>query len=145
MKKLIALVGLIALTLSCSSESEKSTNKNKELIYGSWKLSERFDENGKSLDIDECSKKGTLIIKPTGTYDYIEFEIINGECKENGTKTTRFDLTDDRMIIYDGDYQKQAWINFPDENTFEFTEIVDEVNEVSGEFPGIKDVWKRAF
>ena len=75
MKKLIALVGLIALTLSCSSESEKSTNKNKELIYGSWKLSERFDENWKSLDIDECSKKGTLIIKPTGTYDNIKLEL----------------------------------------------------------------------
>lgn len=37
------------------------------------------------------------------------------------------------MIVYfDENFQNQAWTNFPDENTFEFTEIVDKLNKLSG-------------
>ncbi|SED12133.1 Lipocalin-like domain-containing protein [Tenacibaculum sp. MAR_2009_124] len=146
MKKLLATMIMTAFFVSCSNSDEaKETNNNNELLFGTWKMQDRFYE-GNSYNIDDCDRKSTLIIKTNGTYDTNNFRTINGECKaDGGVSNVNFEVKNGRMIIsfQDGEV-KQAWINFPNENTFEFTEVVDEKDGIAGEFEGVKDVWVRS-
>ncbi|HAO15907.1 MAG TPA: hypothetical protein DDE71_10175 [Tenacibaculum sp.] len=54
------------------------------------------------------------------------------------------ELRGDRMVMHsNGKVVKQGWVYFPNENTFELTGVIDEVNEGLLSGRGNKEIWLR--
>lgn len=144
MKKIFVTLGLLSFITSCSDDSEKVTEQNKELFFGMWRLHKVYDKNGMVLNENRYEKKKTLEVKADGIYEF-PFVIGDRGSKELNKKTpTNIELRDDRMVMHsNGKVVKYGWVHFPNENTFELTDIVDEVNEGVLSGKGNKEIWIR--
>lgn len=144
MKKIFVTLGLLIFIVSCSDDSGMVTEQNKELIFGIWRLHKVYDKNGMVLKENRCEKKKILEVKADGIYEF-PFVIEDRGAKELHKKIpANLELRGDRMVMHsNGKVVKQGWVYFPNENTFELTGVIDEVNEGLLSGRGNKEIWLR--
>ncbi|MFD2563708.1 lipocalin-like domain-containing protein [Aquimarina rubra] len=85
MKKLIFLFA-ISLSIVVSSCGDDDDGVNQDLLIGSWKLSQEF-ENGVQITSDPCDLEDVITFKADGTFEDTYFE-------DNGSGTC-VEVTDD--------------------------------------------------
>ena len=66
------------LFTSCNKDDDQSPE---ETLSGSWQLTAELD-NGEAYELDNCDKELTIVFNPDGTYDYIEYDPVEGNENE---------------------------------------------------------------
>ncbi len=76
---IIILVLLFSISFSCSSDDRDNTNTQEQNITGNWKPY-AYEYKGKIYTVDECDKKGQLLINNDMSGVYEKYMMSSGSC-----------------------------------------------------------------